>query len=117
MRKRIGSVLSVLLLVGLAAGTMARQYTAVYGPLPIDGVEIDRGALLTVEDLDAMDEPYRRYRVTESGVSPRATPGHPNAVWVSSANEHDEFGAVSEDAQNRIAHRKNIGTMFVRSVA
>jgi spermidine synthase len=30
-----------VMLVGLAAGTMARQYTAVYGPLPIDGVEID----------------------------------------------------------------------------
>jgi spermidine synthase len=28
-------------LVGLAAGTMARQYTAVYGPIPIDGIEID----------------------------------------------------------------------------
>ncbi|MCP4538372.1 MAG: spermine synthase [Chloroflexi bacterium] len=28
-------------LVGLAAGTMARQYTAVYGAIPIDGIEID----------------------------------------------------------------------------
>ncbi|HET92249.1 MAG TPA: spermine synthase [Chloroflexi bacterium] len=28
-------------LVGLAAGTMARQYTAVYGSIPIDGIEID----------------------------------------------------------------------------
>ena len=28
-------------LIGLAAGTIARQYTAAYGPLPIDGVEID----------------------------------------------------------------------------
>ena len=28
-------------LIGLAAGTMSRQYTAVYGPIPIDGVEID----------------------------------------------------------------------------
>ncbi|HDQ74030.1 MAG TPA: spermine synthase, partial [Chloroflexi bacterium] len=28
-------------LVGLAAGTMARQYTAIYGPIPIDGIEID----------------------------------------------------------------------------
>ncbi len=28
-------------LIGLAAGTMAHQYTQVYGPLPIDGVEID----------------------------------------------------------------------------
>jgi spermidine synthase len=28
-------------LVGLAAGTMAHQYSEVYGPIPIDGVEID----------------------------------------------------------------------------
>ncbi|HEX6123479.1 MAG TPA: fused MFS/spermidine synthase, partial [Ktedonobacterales bacterium] len=28
-------------IVGLAAGTIARQFTAVYGPVPIDGVEID----------------------------------------------------------------------------
>lgn len=30
-------------IVGLAAGTIARQYTAVYGPIPIDGIEIDPG--------------------------------------------------------------------------
>jgi len=71
--------------------------------LDFDQVEIDRGELLTEEDLDELEQPYKRYKVTESGVSPRALPGHPNAVWVSTANEHDEFGAVSEDADNRIA--------------
>lgn len=30
-----------LLIVGLAAGTIARQYIAVYGNMPIDGIEID----------------------------------------------------------------------------
>ncbi|MFQ6013818.1 MAG: spermidine synthase [Anaerolineae bacterium] len=30
-----------LALIGLAAGTVVRQYTAIYGPIPIDGVEID----------------------------------------------------------------------------
>ena len=30
-----------LLIIGLAAGTIARQYTHVYGDIPIDGVEID----------------------------------------------------------------------------
>ncbi|MDI7277972.1 MAG: fused MFS/spermidine synthase, partial [Anaerolineae bacterium] len=30
-----------LALIGLAGGTIARQYTAVYGPVPIDAVEID----------------------------------------------------------------------------
>lgn len=69
--------------------------------LAFDEVEIDRGALLTEDTLNELEEPYRRYLVTESGVSPRATPGHPNAVWVSTANEHDEFGAISEDAENR----------------
>jgi hypothetical protein len=34
---RVGS----LLLIGSAAGTIPRQYTAVYGKIPIDGVEID----------------------------------------------------------------------------
>jgi predicted membrane-bound spermidine synthase len=31
------------LLIGLAAGTAAKELTAAYGPLPIDGVEIDQG--------------------------------------------------------------------------
>jgi len=30
-------------LIGLAAGTIARQYIAVYGDIPIDGIEIDPG--------------------------------------------------------------------------
>ncbi len=30
-----------LAIIGLAAGTVAHQYTEIYGPLPIDGVEID----------------------------------------------------------------------------
>ncbi len=69
--------------------------------LDFDEVAIDRGALLTKEEMDALEEPYRRYRVTDSGVSPRAIPGHPNAVWVATANEHDEYGAVNEEPDNR----------------
>jgi 2-oxoglutarate ferredoxin oxidoreductase subunit alpha len=71
--------------------------------LDLNEIVIDRGALLTREELDALEEPYRRYRITESGISPRAVPGHPNAIWVSTANEHDEYGAISEDAANRTA--------------
>jgi 2-oxoglutarate ferredoxin oxidoreductase subunit alpha len=68
-----------------------------------DAVEIDRGALLTPAELDALTEPYRRFRLTESGLSPRAVPGHPNAVWVSDSSEHDEYGAIDEGADNRTA--------------
>jgi 2-oxoglutarate ferredoxin oxidoreductase subunit alpha len=74
--------------------------------LDFDAVEIDRGQLLTVQELDELEQPYARYRVTESGISPRAVPGHPNAVWVSTGDEHDEFGAISEDAGNRTTQTK-----------
>ncbi len=46
-----------LAIIGLAGGTIARQYTHVYGDLPIDGIEIDPGIVLAGEkffDLDAM---------------------------------------------------------------
>ena len=44
-------------LIGLAAGTMARQYTAVYGPLPIDGVEIDPKIVQVGRAYFAMNQP------------------------------------------------------------
>jgi 2-oxoglutarate ferredoxin oxidoreductase subunit alpha len=71
--------------------------------LDFDEVRIDRGALLADEELDALEEPYRRYRITRSGISPRAVPGHPNAVWASTANEHNEYGAINEEPANRTA--------------
>jgi len=46
-----------VLLIGLAGGTMARQYTGVYGPLPIDGVEIDPGIVQVGQEYFAMDMP------------------------------------------------------------
>jgi len=71
--------------------------------LDFDAVEIDRGALLTKAELDALAEPYKRYKVTDSGVSPRALPGHPNAVFVTESNEHDEWPRINEEIDNRIA--------------
>ena len=44
-------------LIGLAAGTMSRQYTEVYGPIPIDGVEIDPKVVQVGRDYFAMEQP------------------------------------------------------------
>jgi predicted membrane-bound spermidine synthase len=44
-------------LVGLAAGTIARQYSEVYGPLPIDGVEIDPEIVRVGREYFAMNQP------------------------------------------------------------
>jgi 2-oxoglutarate ferredoxin oxidoreductase subunit alpha len=73
------------------------------GAFDFDAVELDRGALLTTKELDALEEEYLRYRFTDSGISPRATPGHPKAVYVITGNEHDERGAISEEQEMREA--------------
>jgi 2-oxoglutarate ferredoxin oxidoreductase subunit alpha len=69
----------------------------------MDEVTVDRGALLGAEELDALSSEYKRYALTESGISPRAVPGHPNAVFMACSDEHDEYGHFAdEDADNRI---------------
>jgi spermidine synthase len=44
-------------LVGLAAGTIAKQYTAVFGPIPIDGIEIDPAIVDAGRNYFEMTEP------------------------------------------------------------
>jgi 2-oxoglutarate ferredoxin oxidoreductase subunit alpha len=67
-----------------------------------EGVEIDRGEFLTWEELDKLSDGYKRYAITETGISPRARPGHPNAVFVACSDEHTEDGHFAdEDPQNR----------------
>jgi predicted membrane-bound spermidine synthase len=46
-----------LLLIGSAAGTIPRQYTAVYGDIPIDGVEIDPGIIQVGRQWFDMNQP------------------------------------------------------------
>jgi 2-oxoglutarate ferredoxin oxidoreductase subunit alpha len=72
-----------------------------------EAVEIERGELSSEAELDALATTnggeYLRYRVTSSGVSPRAVPGHPKAVYVAAGNEHDESGAITEEPEMRRA--------------
>jgi 2-oxoglutarate ferredoxin oxidoreductase subunit alpha len=65
-------------------------------------VPIERGALLSDEELGRLAGPYLRHAVTESGVSPRALPGHPKAVYAVSSDEHEPDGHICEDAATRI---------------
>ncbi len=44
-------------LVGLAGGTIAKQYTEVFGPVPIDGWEIDPQIVKVARDYFDMNEP------------------------------------------------------------
>lgn len=70
---------------------------------PIEKVTIDRGELLTPEQLDRLAEPYLRYKDTPSGISPRALHGHPKAVHQTCSDEHDEYGHFEDEgAANRL---------------
>jgi 2-oxoglutarate ferredoxin oxidoreductase subunit alpha len=71
--------------------------------LDFESVEIDRGALLTDDELDQITESYKRYAITETGISPRAIPGHPNGVFMATSDEHTEDGHIEdEDPVNRV---------------
>jgi 2-oxoglutarate ferredoxin oxidoreductase subunit alpha len=65
-------------------------------------VPVERGALLSDEELDRLTGPYVRLAVTDSGVSPRALPGHPKAVYAVASDEHEADGHICEDAAVRI---------------
>jgi 2-oxoglutarate/2-oxoacid ferredoxin oxidoreductase subunit alpha len=45
----------------------------------------------------ANDNAYLRYKLTESGISPRAVPGTPGHIHVAASDEHDEDGTLISD--------------------
>jgi len=65
-------------------------------------IKIERGALLTEEKLMEISEsPFKRYRFTASGISPRSIPSQKLGVHLAKGEEHDELGNFCEDAENR----------------
>ena len=58
--------------------------------------------LLSDQDLRTKKEQYKRYKLTPQGISPRALPGQEGVLVLSDSDEHDEFGHICEDADNRI---------------
>ncbi|MFF2449695.1 2-oxoacid:acceptor oxidoreductase subunit alpha [Neobacillus sp. NPDC058068] len=73
-------------------------------PLDASKVEIRRGKLVT-EELPEIDNKgyFKRYEVTEDGISPRTIPGMKNGIHHVTGVEHAETGKPSESAANRIA--------------
>ncbi|MBM6628520.1 2-oxoacid:acceptor oxidoreductase subunit alpha [Mammaliicoccus vitulinus] len=70
--------------------------------LDYDKIEIRRGAL--VEDgLDSQEDKayFKRYALTDSGISPRVLPGTKGGIHHVTGVEHNEEGKPSESAENR----------------
>ena len=68
-------------------------------PTELDfNVPIDRGEVIGLNgEAPAVNGGFKRYRITESGISPRAVPGTPGHMHVVATDEHDEDGVLISD--------------------
>jgi 2-oxoglutarate ferredoxin oxidoreductase subunit alpha len=66
---------------------------------------IDRGELITSNGAETHEE-YKRYLITESGVSPRVIPGVMGHTHVVSSDEHDENGVLISDEYTNATKRR-----------
>ena len=61
-------------------------------PFNFDLVPIERGKVQ-----ESANGGYKRYLITEDGISPRLLPGTSKGMYVSASDEHDETGVVISD--------------------
>ena len=57
--------------------------------------------ILSADEIESMDE-YKRYRITDSGISPRAIPGVAKKLVIADSDEHNEIGHIDQTSENRI---------------
>jgi 2-oxoglutarate ferredoxin oxidoreductase subunit alpha len=62
----------------------------------LSSVKIERGTFVDPKSGD-----YKRHKLTESGVSPRAFPGQKGVLVVTDSDEHTEDGHLTEDLELR----------------
>ncbi|HXW57213.1 MAG TPA: 2-oxoacid:acceptor oxidoreductase subunit alpha [Candidatus Cybelea sp.] len=70
---------------------------------------IDRGELITEANGEAKagsNGNYKRYQITENGISPRAIPGVPGHIHTAATDEHQEDGVlISDEFTNPVKRR------------
>ncbi|HJM89656.1 MAG TPA: 2-oxoacid:acceptor oxidoreductase subunit alpha [Dehalococcoidia bacterium] len=87
--------------VYIALDQALSQNQATVAPFDIDDVTVDRGKRLSAEQLAAMPA-YRRYAMSNDGVSEYSVAGTPGGMSLVSGNERDPFGHVSANPENRV---------------
>jgi 2-oxoglutarate ferredoxin oxidoreductase subunit alpha len=73
-------------------------------PFDVEGL----GPVVVGSDPAAVEAPYRRYALTEAGVSPRLLPGMSRHLVVADSHEHTEAGHITEDLtlRPRMVHKR-----------
>ncbi len=80
---------------------------------------MERGELITTADGNGFDGDgtYKRYRITASGISPRAIPGVPGHTHTAASDEHDEDGVLISDEFTNTGKRRAMMEKRMRKVA
>jgi 2-oxoglutarate ferredoxin oxidoreductase subunit alpha len=90
-------------------------------PKDLDFVPVvDRGELITEAPSTTGtngDGVYKRYKITESGISPRAVPGVPGYTHTAASDEHDEDGVLISDEFTNPTKRRAMMEKRMRKVA
>ena len=77
---------------------------------------IDRGELITAPESHG-NGGYKRYKITDSGVSPRAIPGVAGYTHTAASDEHDEDGVLISDEFTNPTKRRNMMEKRMRKAA
>ena len=84
---------------------------------------IDRGELITtansngVHSAASTNGSYKRYKITDSGISPRAVPGVPGHIHTVATDEHEEDGVLISDEFTNPVKRRAMMEKRMRKVA
>jgi 2-oxoglutarate ferredoxin oxidoreductase subunit alpha len=81
---------------------------------------IDRGELITTASSPSGahgNGEYKRYKITESGVSPRAIPGVPGHTHTAASDEHDQDGVLISDEFTNPTKRRAMMEKRMRKMA
>lgn len=78
------------------------QFTYTTKTFDLSDVKIDNGKRLTDEQLAKISE-YKRYEITDDGVSPMSVPGQKDGMSLVTGNERNPWGLVSTEPANRVA--------------
>ncbi|GBD03965.1 2-oxoglutarate oxidoreductase subunit KorA [bacterium HR19] len=77
--------------------------------LDLSKLKIERGKILYDSQNGKMLKKFKRFEFSEDGISPRVFLGHEGFIFWNSGDEHDEFGHITEDPENRLRmHEKRL---------
>jgi 2-oxoglutarate/2-oxoacid ferredoxin oxidoreductase subunit alpha len=71
-------------------------------PFDLAKVTVDRGWLLSDEELKNLDGQYKRYLITDRGISPRTIPSQEAGIFKTTGVEHVESGNATENPDARV---------------